>query len=102
MTHLCPEWNQIKDLPTQDLTTFLRSHDDELSWYLQLIRQRESKHEKMVSDINVEIKKLTEIKNMLSDENEGLRDKTRHLEQELIFLHEIVDSLEKENAKLKN
>lgn len=38
---------------------------------------------------------------MLSDENVGLKDKNGHLQQEIFLLHEILDSLEKENTKLK-
>jgi hypothetical protein len=123
MTHLCPKWNQVKDLSNYDLAKFLKSNDDELTWYLQLLRERESSHEKQkglleksntklkkggakvsnkTSLINQEIEKLNEIKNRLSDENDGLKDTNGNLEQEIVFLKELLSVLEKEQqSKLK-
>ncbi|QUC63844.1 hypothetical protein NsoK4_05075 [Nitrosopumilus sp. K4] len=73
MSHICPDWERVKDLPTLELTDFLRSHDDELPWYIQLLRSRESKHEK---------------------ENDGLKDQNGHHEQEILILRELLKELE--------
>jgi len=127
MTHSCPKWNQVKDLPNSELAKFLLSNKDELPWYLQQLRKRESMHDKQnialgkqnttstkssstlkknikkfskeISDINHEIKELTKIKNKLADENDGLRDKNGHLEQEIIIIKKILAALEKEKSR---
>jgi hypothetical protein len=121
MTHSCPKWNQVKDLSNYDLAQFLKSDDDALTWYLQLLRERESSREKQkgllekiglkkcgtkasneISLINQEIEKVNEISNKLSDENDGLKDKIGELEQEMILLKELLSVLEKEQqSKLK-
>lgn len=65
-------------------------------------KKKKNKTSKIISNINIEIKKLTQIKNRLLDDNDGLRDKNGHLKQEIILLRELLDLLEKENTKLKN
>ena len=127
MTHSCPKWNQIKDLSNSELAKFLLSNKDELPWYLQQLRKRESMHDrqnvalykqntisaksssflkkdvkkfsKEISNINHEIKELSKIKNRLADENDGLKDKNGHLEQEIIILKKILAALEKEKSR---
>jgi predicted nucleic acid-binding Zn-ribbon protein len=127
MTHSCPKWNQVKDLSNSKLAKFLLSNKDELPWYLQQLRKRELMHDrqnvaldkqntthtksssflkkdikkfsKEIAGINYEIKELTKIKNKLADENDGLKDKNGHLEQEIIILKKILAALEKEKSR---
>ncbi len=77
----CPDYEHVKDLPIRQLTSFLRSHDDELEWYIQSMR----------SDSRQKIKKLTATSNNSSKK----QVKSLNLESQLTsnVLHDIKNPL---------